>query len=372
MMKTRVLMAVAGAVLLVTLAGCGNMPDMDASETHEVEIKDVNEGAEDQVKTINETERGLFQLHYYALQVMSVENDLRYWYMVSQDRRNTRKPADEIAVLENLATELEALEIPDTVTELRQTLGMMLEALKKAAEDMPTDDAEPLESVMAPYWDKRDIFNNNFSSMAKEYVSIAHFDPDIGALHEDLRYFTDTGDRELFKNASDAFGNKQYEDAVIILEPLLEKYRGHTEEGSILVFFVSAHIAHDSPFIKMSGDVEPSMLALLDDYIERMPYSHHDYQLYLQWRTLSQKRHGHSNWSAIPNLEYNKTWRRFVQAGMDRIDEYPDDRRAKHNTMYLLQTPLIERFADNSPFGNTSIIHKSMIRRWQSQEDMID
>ncbi len=353
---------VSCAVLLLAYTGCKSLTGMHARRLNTAAQDSAHDQAYgDKGYTLNETEKALFELWYYVLQVKSVENDLRL-HKADPDRFNQDASTEVITILNELAADLQSLTIPDTVSELRQILGAMIQALKDAAKGVPMSDKQALHDIIDLFWKKYDLLVGALGPIIDEHLTVPDVEDDVNTMPAELELFTDAGDRQLFKRAVDALERKQYEAAAAILGPLLKTYRGHAAEGSILSRYVDAYIAHDSPFRSMNMiSAEARMLTFLDDYVERLPHSLKLHRLYLQWRTLSQIRNGFSNWSPIPNAEYNKVWLRFVRTCIEQLEQYPDDRWTKLIILNLWELDIIHRFVYYVPSGNTNVIYYSVL-----------
>lgn len=370
---------VFSAVVMFSLMGCRNVSDTGDIELN-VETQDgAHEPAGHEGYALSVNEKALFELWYYALQVKGIENDLRLWYTVDAERRNQHVPAKEIERLEVVATELAALDVPDALNKTYESLRATVAGLKEMAGHMPFEDEDQLDALAESYWETYRAFPEAFYADAERYVKFPEVTGHTFSLQEELNLIEDADDRASFEQAVEALVAKQYEEAASLLKPLLEKYRNHPAEGSILMRYVDAHVVYDSPFSRSedSFGMESQMVELLDDYLERCPYSVVLYHIYWQWRTLTQLQYGSSNWSEINNWEYNLMWRRVAHRLMEKLEKHPDDQWAKFNLLYLqYKLGIIERFTSHSLYGNTNIIEwarlNGMLDAWAEMEESED
>lgn len=302
---------------------------------------------------LSDIEKGIIRLEYIGRQVQAIENELRLYYMAKIEDRPNAEPTENIERLEGLNKELDALNLPQELEDLKQGLASVINKLIDNCTGILNKNAEKRDKEFDEFWKLVNTYNDQLEIKIGKYFSIPKIDENFDLVGENVKLLTDINDQNLFRKALSYMDKKQHKAAVDILNPLLKKYKNKPAEGSILVDIADCYIAKENPAYK-DADKQDELLNLLTDYINRKQYSPSIQRIYLQWRTLEQSyNHGASNWSVIPNDEYNQTLWGLIETIESHIDRYPDDSWAKFQLLLLMNTPIIERWGRGYPYGNT-------------------
>lgn len=302
---------------------------------------------------LSNTEKGIIQLEYIGRQVQAIENDLRLYYMAKLEDRPDVEPTEDIKQLKQLNQELGSLNLPQEIIDLKPELTSVINKLINNCTGILKKDENTRDKEFDEFWKLVNSYNEQLKLKIEKYLSIPKLDKNFNPITEDTKLFADTNDQAMFKKAMSYMDKKQHQDAVDILNPLLKKYKNKPAEGSILVNIVDCYIAKENPADKGASKEEDS-LNLLTDYVNRKQYSPHIQRIYLQWRTLEQSwNHGASNFSEMPNDQYNKVLWDLTEVVEKYIEQNPNDYWAKFQILLLMDTPIIERWGRGYQYGNT-------------------
>lgn len=304
---------------------------------------------------LSDIEKGIIQLEYIGRQVSAVENDLRLYYMAKIEDRPDVEPVEDIKKLIKLNQNLSALNLPQEIADLKSELIRVIDKLIDNCKGILKKNEKIRDKEFDDFWKAVNTFNDKLKSKIDKYLSIPKLDKGFDLAKEEAALFTDINDENIFKKAIVTINKKKYKDAVDILVPLLNKYKNKPAEGSILVRIVDCYITKESPLSHEGYD--EYLLGLLANFVNRQQYSPHIQRIYLQWRTLEQSyNNGASNWSTIPNAEYNQVLWGLAEAIEKRIEQNPHDNWARYQLLILMDTPIIERWGRGYKYGNTMAV----------------
>ncbi len=359
------------AVLLhffvITLSGCATPSGSAFSGASETTVSTIQaEPPQEPLVTANEAT--LFLVQFMDLELQAFENDLRLYTFVDDENRATDEPGGIIKGLMTLKASVVDMTMSGDVALVRWDLIDMIDALASVAIGIHNKSGDQINAEMQAYWSVVGTYMENLREVHDKHVVFPEIEGDHSPLHAEKALFSDPRDAESFEQAARLFDEREYAAAVDLLEPLLGKYRDQQAEGSVLVRYGQCYIDLESP-LNREVDSEERLLEYLNDYVERKPYSVHNYPLYLQWRTLTQTRYGLSNWSVIKNHEYNQVMWGFVESALTHIQENPADKPAKANIFLLLSTPIIVRFPANYHFGNSVVMEHAILSRMFNRRD---
>ena len=247
---------------------------------------------------LSDIEKGITRLEYIGRQVQAVENELRLYYMAKIEDRPNVEPTGNIEQLKELNQELEKLKLHQEIEDLRPGLAKVIDKLISNCDGILKKNTKTRDREFGDFWNVVKDYNNQLKIKIDKYLTIPQLGEKFDLVNEETKLFTNNNDQAIFKKAVSDIDAKKFQDAVNGLKPLLDKYKGKSAEGSILVRIVDCYISKES-------SLDPNdeyLLGLLTDFVNRKQYSPYIQRIYLQWRTLEQSfNNGASNWSIIPN-----------------------------------------------------------------------
>jgi hypothetical protein len=302
---------------------------------------------------LSTAEKGIIELEYIGRQVQSVENNLRLYYMAKIEDRPDVEPIEEVKQLKKIIQDLNAINLPNEISDLKPDLIAVINKLIDNCSGILKKDEKLRDKEFDDFWKAVSAFNEKLKAKIDKYLSIPQLGKDFNLTDEEAKLITDSKDQNNFRKAVSLVSEKKYEDAVNILKPLLARYRNKPAEGCIIVIIVDSYMAKDSP-LSQRGMTDEYLIGLLIDFINRKQYAPQIQRIYLQWRTLEQSyNNGASNWSTIPNDQYNQVLKTIAGTIESHIDQFTNDRWAKFQLLLLMDTPIIERWGRGYQYGNT-------------------
>jgi hypothetical protein len=313
---------------------------------------------------LSETEKGIFELEHIGMQIQSVENEMSL-YLAQEEKDSPNynkgssiKPAKKaVSDLNVIKEKLSALSLPPELNELKAQFVGVIDRLagiySAVAKKTKIDQGKEFKA----FWEMVDTYNNNLKTKINSAINVPKDLKEFDLVAHEAKLFGVPQDAEMFQKADNLITkDKKYAEATPILNNLLTRYKDTPAEGSIITRIADcAEMGGDEVF-KMLGDPE-YILKMLDGFIMKKSYSPNIQRIYLQWRTLKQTfENGLSNWSGIPNDKYIEAlW--GVKEGIETyIAANPDDEWAKLQLLLLMDTPLIERWRSDYPYGSSVAI----------------
>lgn len=312
---------------------------------------------------LSDVEKGIFELEHIGMQIQAVEIEMRL--QLAQEEKDSVnyhkgasiKPAKKaVDDLNNIKTNLSALSLPSELNELRAQFVGVIDKLSGIYSAVAKKVKIDQEKEFKVFWDLVEAYNKNIKVKIDSSVNVPKDLKEFNLLSLETSYFGKQEDQSKFQAADKLItGEKKYTEAAVILKDLLSRYKETAAEGSIIVRLVDCAQMGGQSALDELKDPE-YVLGLLNNFISKKSYSQIQ-RIYLQWRTIKQVfENGLSNWSGIPNDQYIKTLWELAQSLERHIESNPDDNWAKLQPLLLMDTPLIERWRSDYPYGSSVAI----------------
>ncbi|MBM3252735.1 MAG: hypothetical protein FJZ16_00590 [Candidatus Omnitrophica bacterium] len=309
---------------------------------------------------LSNVEKGVFELEHIGMQIHAVEIEMSM-YLAQEDKDSPNydkgvsiKPAKKVvADLNVIKADLSALSLPQEINEFKPQLDGVVDKLIGIYGTVAKKGKIDLEKEFGSFWVMVDEYNKNLKLKIDSFVKIPKDFKEVNLLEVESGYFENQQDKEKFQSADRLIEEKKYVEASLILQELLSRYKDTQAEGSIVVRLADcAGLGSDAVYDKLGGF--EYVLNMLDQFVSKKNYSPQIKRIYLQWRTLKhESENGMSNWSGIPNNKYIKVLWELAQAMEQYVDAHPDDNWARLQLLLLMDTPLIERWPQNYPYGSS-------------------
>jgi len=311
---------------------------------------------------LNQIEKSIFELEYFGMQLQTVEIEMSLWLaQEDKDSPNYNKGAsvrhadlavDELALIKS---NLVATTLPQELEELRPQLLMLVDSLSNIYIAVAQEKKPDLDVEFKKFWNRVAEYNKSLKAKIDLYLNVPKLTEKVDLTAIEAELFATPEDKSLFKTADKLFVEKKYDEAAGILKDLLPKNRDTLAEGSIVSRLVDCSIMGDLA----EEDVGPRYDArkVLSKFVDKQKYSPRLNRIFLQWRSLTQiEEYGLSNWSQIPNDRYSKVLWELAGVVEQYIERNPDDMWARIELMLLMDTPLIERWRSDYPYGSSVAI----------------
>ena len=295
----------------------------------------------------------LDNVSYYHLQLDAVLIDMYLYFGWAPEEKEAMKKASDEAIL-HLAYIKEQIEKLDTPEAARNMEGIYLELLDKLQmiyKGVELKDLEEIDNEFEEFSDLVsqyfDIYDKLIQEQSKEETREEEVLP-----HPQFENETDEED---YNRALEFMEEDEYEKAYDILQKLRNKYSGASAIKSSILLNISDCIVKalygSDGEISGAPDPEEKGKDIVEGIISANDYSPVLFDAFLRWRTLTQSlEYGMSNFSKIPNWEYNKKRKKLIEITKTYAKEHPDDTWAERQIELLLFFPNIERggFMGNS------------------------
>jgi len=167
--------------------------------------------------------------------------------------------------------------------------------------------------------------------------------------------FSDKDDQNTYETAVDLMQEKKYIEGLKLLATLQNKHR---KNHCIMLKISDCLVLSPEPEEDIER-TEAQALELLAAITDSKRYSSVMAEAFLKWRTLHQSEyHGLSNWSSIPNHEYNGRRRELINIINECLTASPGNAWARSQKRELLNLPNISR---GGLMGNSNLSYYDLL-----------
>lgn len=292
---------------------------------------------------------------YYNLQLDAVLIDMYLYFGWAPEEKEAMKKASDEAILHlaYIKKQIEELDTPEAARDMEGIHLEVIDKLQKIYKDVESKDLEETDKEFEEFGDLVsqyfEVYNKLLQGQSKEEEWKEETLP-----HPQFESRTDEED---YNRALEFMEQDEYEKAYDMLQKLRNKYSGtSTIESSILLnisdCIVKALYGSEGGISDVQNPEEKGK-DILEGIINANDYSPVLFDAFLRWRTLSQSiEYGMSNFSKIPNWEYNEERKNLIGIIKTYTKEHPDDTWAERQIKLLLFLPNIER---GGLFGNSNL-----------------
>jgi hypothetical protein len=319
------------------------------SRVHAAELSDIQR---------TRIENGIYELEYAGLQLRAVDIDMSFFYGWIPDDKEAWQGVskDSISELNNIKTQLISRDLPMEIAPLRQEFIGLISALQAIYEGVEKREDKVIEEEYGRWNRMYEEYLNKANNIIERHALMEDLPDNFSALDMEIVVTDNEKDREIYKQAVGLIKGKNFDKAYEQLKILKEKYKGTVFEGCILLRMADCLLISGSDLdLGEKVSEAESGLELLAQVITNGRYYPVLDEAFAKWRTYDQMfNHGSSNWSEIPNKEYNEKRMEIVRTIQKYLSEKPKDAWAKYQILSILNLPNIER---GGPYGNSNINH---------------
>lgn len=291
-------------------------------------------------------------LRHHELKIGEVEIEMAYFLGWQPGEKQDMESAvrEAVAKLDDIKKSLLELSLPEELDGARDYYVLIADGLKniysgieektqelidKEFEDLDKNASEKHAKVVSPVFDS--------------YRQSEKLPESFDIMAEEARFANTEEDRNEYLSITKLIDSKKYKDAYDRLAKLRAQYKGTAFEQCILLRMSDCLIMDDSDFGNVLEGEE-----LLSEIVNSKQYHPVLFESFAKWRSVYQSNnHGMSNFSEIPNDEYNEKRWKIVQLVKEYAKQNPDDLWAKKQVIALLETLNIHR---GGMFGNSNLI----------------
>jgi len=297
----------------------------------------------------------LDNVSYYHLQLDAVLIDMYLYFGWAPEEKEAMKKASDEAILHlaYVKKQIEELDTPEAAKDMKGIYLEVMDKLQMIYKDVELKDLEETDKGFEEFSDLVSQYFEIYNKLIQEQSKGEEWEEEVLPHPQ----FESKTDEENYKRALGLMEQDEFGKAYDLLQKLKNKYSGASAiESSILLnisdCIVKALYGSDG---EISGVQNPEEKGkdILEGIINANDYSPVLFDAFLRWRTLTQSlEYGMSNFSKIPNWEYNKKRKKLIEIIKTYAKEHPDDTWAERQIELLLILPNIER---GGLFGNSNL-----------------
>jgi len=297
----------------------------------------------------SDLESYLDSISYYDLQVGAVTTDMYLYLRWLPDEKEAMKKASDEAIshLKYIKEQVENLDTPTVGKEMEEVYLSALDKLQNIYHGVELKDIEEIKKEFGE-------FNELFSQYRKVHNKLYQDqlkkeEPEKEILPPPPQ-FKSKPDQENYDYALELIKENKFEKAYCLLQELDQKYSVDSPIKNFILLNLSDCLLKafygSNKAISSLENPEEKGKDILEDIVNGNDYSPVLFDVFLRWRTLTQSlEYGMSNFSKIPNWEYNKKRKRLIEIIKTYAKEHPDDIWPRKQIELLLFLPNISRGA---------------------------
>ena len=295
----------------------------------------------------NDLQSYLDSMSYSNHQVYAVVTDMNlYFGWLSDEKEQMKKASDEaILHLKYIKGKVESLDTPKVCKDMEE---FYLRALDKLQNIYAGSESKDIEKIEKEFGEFNELFSQYRRVYDKLYQDQSKKEESGKEVVRPPPQFKSKQDKENYNYALELMQEKKYEKAYDILQELDRKYPAHNPTKNSILLTISDCLLKalygNNEEISSLGNAEEKGQDILEGIVNGNDYSPVLFDAFLRWRTLTQSlEYGMSNFSKIPNWEYNKKRKRLIEIMKAYATEHPDDMWAREQIKLLLSLPNISR-----------------------------
>lgn len=291
-------------------------------------------------------------LRYIELQILAVDNDISLplgW--ASDDKKMTKQYAEagtkELARLEKKLT---AMDLSQSTEPVRQALAGMVQRYQDLLHGLHKKKMDDIQESYADIHNFSKAQAEKIGPIYQPYLDAEQIPESFDPKEAEVKCAETPEDRKKYLKALKMIKDKKSSEAVAILEGFRESYQGRP-------FWVCATLRLSDALIYHETSAEDSDKAakLLNDIVDSGIYAPVLAEAYEKWRSREQyMNHGMSNYSEIPNKDYNLKRLKLMTSIKQYLASNPQDRWARAQINLIIGLPNINR---GGAYGNDNLIY---------------
>lgn len=302
------------------------------------------------VSWANDLETYLDSISYYDLQVGAVTTEMYLYLRWLPDEKEAMKKASDEAILRLKYIKEQVVENLDTPKIGKDMEEVYLRALDKLQNIYNGVELKDIEEIKKEFEEFNELFSQYRKVLNKLYEEESKKEESEKEILPPSPQFKSKPDKENYDYALELMEEKKYEKAYDILQGLDQKYSVDSPTRNFILLNISDCLLKafygSNEQISSLENPEEKGKDIFEGIVNGNDYSPVLFDAFLRWRTLTQSlEYGMSNFSKIPNWEYNKKRKRLIEIIKTYAKEHPDDIWPREQIQLLLSLPNILRGA---------------------------
>ncbi len=291
-------------------------------------------------------------LRQHEFKIDEVEIEMAYFLGWQPEEKQAMRLAarEAVAKLDDIKKSLLELSLPEEPDGARDYYVLIADGLKNIYSGIEEKSQELIDKEFEGlHKDVSEKYAKDASPVFDHYQRSEKLPESFDAIAEEAKFANTEEDRNEYLSATKLIDLKEYRDAYDRLAKLRAQYKGTPFEKCVLLRMSDCLIMDDSDFGNvMDGE------RILSEIVNNKQYHPVLFESFSKWRSVYQSNnYGMSNYSEIPNDEYNEKRWEIVQLIKEYMKQSPNDLWAKKQVIALLETPNIRRGGE---FGNSNLI----------------
>ena len=273
------------------------------------------------VKPNSSMDYDINEISFLGLQFNAVVMDMYLFtgWGIDEKEGIRQESIKAVKQLDSLKEEASSLNIDKNLDPLRKTLVEAIENYKEIYKGIDKKDIQKAQNQLADFWGKY----TNDSAKIYERFDFSLIKKRLSQANESLPVFTNKNLEGLYRKGIALMNQKKY----LLSFNIFSQLKNKTNKEDIAYDYVILNLCD---VVGKSDD--DHINATLEDIIKNSEeilsknYSPLFYEFFIRWRTNKQTmEHGMSNWSEIPNWEYNIKRKELINKIKQYLVKNPQD-----------------------------------------------
>lgn len=292
----------------------------------------------------------LDEIAFYEYQIGAVMEDMLLYIAWDVDDKKNMAIESKIALehLDMIIADISSLGTPEEASFVRTDLVDSINDLKAIYTNIEKKDRVKVGEELAVLGKKYKAYQEKMGKKFKLDIG-----DEVKSAQEPRPVFSTKELDVEYAEALDSITQKNYVNAYKVLSSLKGRVDTDTASYDYVVFNITEVLGKSSYTnyrVVSEKENEEEMIKQYAEDIFKKEYSPLFFELFVRWRTLEQSmNHGLSNWSEIPNWEYNLKRKGLINKIKIYLKNNPMDNWARIQMMQLLGLDNIMR---GGPMGN--------------------
>ncbi len=291
-------------------------------------------------------------LRYIELQILAVDNDVSLplgW--ASDDKKMIHEYAAEGAKeLARLDKKLTGMDLSPKVKPVRQALSGMIQRYQALLYKLHKKKDDDIKKAYIEIHDFSKSRAEKISVIYRSYLDAEQMPEAFDSKEEEAACAESPADRKEYLKAVKMIKDDKLSEAIAILKGLRGRYQGKPFWACATLRLSDALIHREDSAEDMDGATQ-----LLNDIVDSGIYAPVLAEAYEKWRSREQfMNHGMSNYSEIPNKDYNLKRLKLMSTIKEYLKLNPKDLWARVQINQILALPNINRGGE---VGNDNLIY---------------
>ena len=296
----------------------------------------------------------LDEIAFWGLQLNAVVVDMYVFtgWAIDEKKKMAKASKEAIKHLDFLKDQVNKISTPNELLPLRDIFLKNADDLKELFRGMDKKDIKKVSKDFADIWDK---YTNDCEAFSKT-LDFSERYSGLKDVSEPEPIFEEKDQGVAYQQGMVMMKKKKFGHSYRILAALKKQITSSSVEYDYVLLAMSDLIGKSNNTTDEDGvlkDFSQDEIRQNAQEIFAKEYSPLFLEFFIRWRTITQEMdHGMSNWSSIPNWEYNLKRRMLIDKVKAHVSKNPNDSWAHLQLQRLIDLDNIQR---GGPYGNDNL-----------------